>query len=263
MTTATLAPVRGSQFTRAVAGEAIKATTTRTLAISLVATAAIALMTVAAMSSMALAYAGADEAPLEDAWGAYGLVLTAIPVLLVWAAHLFFGEVGNGVLRSTFLAVPRRGLVFFAKVTVAVAVSVATIVVLVPACHAVYAGIIGQPSALTYVLTPAGVWATTRLAFVVACWSAIAVSVAALTRNLALSVGILLVVYLFLEAYLVDIPGLPWLAYVLPFASGKAVIPELADVSLPGTGWAALGQLATTAVIVTAAWWATTRRDAS
>ncbi|MDN5569852.1 MAG: hypothetical protein L0G22_01105 [Propionibacteriaceae bacterium] len=259
--TTTLTSSPGSTFTRALRGEAIKATSTHTLAISLIATAIVALLTVAAMSSMALAFASADEAPLADAWGAYGLVLTAIPILLVWAAHVFFGEVTNGVLRATFLAVPQRGTVFLAKGVLAAAVGVAAVVLLVPACHAVYAVIIGQPSALGYVITPAGLWAGARLAFVVACWSFIAVSIAALTRNLALSVGIILVVYLFLEAYLVDIPGAPWLAYVLPFASGKAVVPELSDVSLPGAGWAALGQLTTTAALVAAAWWATVRRD--
>lgn len=252
----------GGSFTRALHAEAIKATTTRTLALSLAAATAVALLTVAGMSSMAASYAAADGLPLQDAWGAYGLVLTAIPVLLVWAAQLFFGEVGNGVLRSTFLAVPRRGQVFWAKCALAVGIAVAAAVVLVPACHAVYAVIVGQPSALTYVVTPAGLWAIARLAFVVACWSVISVGVAALTRNLAVSVGLILVTYLFLEAYLVDIPGVPWLAYVLPFASGKALIPELSDVTLPGVGWAVAGQLAVTAVIASAGWLATVRRDA-
>ena len=75
---------------------------------------------------------------------------------------------------------------------------------------------------------------------VVLCWSVIAVAVAALVRNLPVTIGLLLAFYFFIEAYLVEIPGL---AYVLPFASGKAIIPEIGQVTLDNMAFAAGGYL--------------------
>lgn len=75
-----------------------------------------------------------------------------------------------------------------------------------------------------------------------------------------MTLGILLPLYLFLEAYLLEIDGL---GYFLPFASGKAFIPEIADVSLSSPALAGAGQVLVTIVIAAIAWMVALRRDAS
>lgn len=52
-------------------------------------------------------------------------------------------------------------------------------------------------------------------------------------------------------------------SYVLPFSSGKALIPEVSGVELPRMGLAALGQVAVTAAVAVPAWWITEHRDAA
>ncbi|MDO5051562.1 MAG: hypothetical protein Q4E05_01565 [Pseudoclavibacter sp.] len=248
------------QLGRALRGELVKVRSTRTLAVSLAATTVIALATVGSLAGMVRSRA--DESwPIQDAWGAYGLVLTAIPVLLAWAAHLFLGELGNGLLRSSCIAVPRRGTVFLAKGVLAATVCAASVTVLFPACHAVFAAVLDRPQALAYVVTPAGLSILARLAFVTACWGTISVGVAAVTRRSALSIGLIAGLYLFVESYLFSAPSASWLVYVLPFASGKAVVPELSDVVVDHPALAALGQLGTTIAVTVLAWWTTVRRD--
>jgi membrane protein len=254
-------PAPRVSFARVVRGESIKAFSTRALGASLLLTCLLALVTVAAIGNLESHHSSAIGPPPASA-GAYGLVMSAIPILLIWAAYVFFGDVPNGVLRSTYIAVPHRGTVFLAKSLFASIISGGAVFVLTPVCYTTYALATGQQEALTYVMTPAGMWLTARLVLIVMCWTLIAVSVAAIARTVTVTVGVIVSLYLFIEAYLVNLSSARWLAYVLPFSSGKAVIPELSEVALPNAGWAALGQFATTAVLTVLAWLTTTLRDA-
>ena len=247
---------RLTQFRRVARAENIKATTTRTLAVSLA-------VAVAVCAATAFAFAGIEMAaaagtPMPESYAGYALIFTTVPVLLVWAANLVLGELRNGVLRETHRAVPDRGAVLGAKMLLAVIVSVAAAAVLWIVCHAVNALVLGQPGILTYVVSLGGLGLLARLSLVVACWAVIAVAAASVLRNLPLTIGVLLACYLFVEAYLVDIAGL---GYVLPFASGKAFIPEIGGVVLASPALAGLGQVAVAAVIAAIAWVVAVRRD--
>lgn len=248
---------RLTQFRRSVRGETIKATTTRILPLSLLAAAIVAAVT--AFSFAGLEKALAADSPMPAAHAGYALIFTTIPVLLVWAAQLVLGELRHDVLRETYRAVPDRGVVLGAKMLVAAVVSVASAAVLWVLCHAVTALILGQPDILGYVVSLAGLGLLVRLSLVVACWAVIAVATASLLRSLPLTVGLLLAFYLFVEAYLLEVDGL---GYVLPFASGKALIPEVADVSLASPTLAGVGQVLVTVVIAAIAWVVAVRRDA-
>lgn len=254
-TAQTRAPLSG-----VVRSEFIKATTTRTMAISLLLTAVVSLVTVVGVASVERVVAASDVPDYQpiNTGGGLAFFMTAIPILLVWAAHIFFGELGNGVLRSTFIAVPQRGRVLVAKATIASIVSVCSAIVTLAMGQVVYGLVMNRPAALTYMLTAEGAVTTLRLVFVVTCWSVISVSIAALTRHLSLSVGIIVSMYLFLEAYLIELPGL---TYVLPFTSGKAVIPTISGLELPNPALAAVGQLFITITLAGLAYWSTIRRD--
>lgn len=242
-------------LTRAFHAESIKAFSTRSMALGIVAAGTVTLATVAALAGLI------PDGDLNPEWAAYGLLTTGMPILLVWAASVFFGEIGNGMLRATYLTVPRRGVVFLAKAAFAAVVSVVAVLLVLPLSSAVFATSMGAPSLVAHLLTPAGLSLLARAAFVVACWAVIAVSVAAITRHLAVSVGVIISMYLFIEAYLGSIPGAAWLPYVLPFSSGKSLLSESSGVTLASPGLAAVGQLAVTLVIAGVAWWVTARRD--
>ena len=263
MSATTFTPASRTPFSGVLRGELIKATTTRTMGVSLTLTVVVALATVAGLASverLAMVNNAEGYTPMNTG-GGFALGATAIPILLVWAAYVFFGELGNGVLRSTFLAVPGRGRVLTAKAILTAILGVVTAVVTMALGQVVYGLVLDRPQAMTYMLTGEGLSTMLRLTFVVACWCVVALSIAAITRHLAASVGIITSFYLFIEAYLVDFPGAPWLAYLLPFTSGKAVIPEVSSVELPNQLAAAIGQLAIAGILVGAAYWTTTRRD--
>lgn len=251
-------PTRLTQFRRTTRGETIKATTTRTLALSLLAATIVCAAT--ALSFAGIEKAVAADSPMPPAYAGYALVFTTMPVLLVWAASLVLGELRNGVLRETHRAVPDRGAVLGAKMLLAVVVTVISAALLWILCHAVNALILGQPGILAYVVSLGGLGLLARLALVVGCWAVIAVATASLLRSLPLTLGVLLALYLFVEAYLLEIPGL---GNVLPFASGKAFIPEIGGVTLASPALAGAGQVLITAVIAAIAWAVAARRDDS
>lgn len=246
-----------TRFRRAVRGEFVKITTTRTLVLALVIAVAVCALTAVMFAGIELAVAA--DTPMPAAYAGYALIFTTMPVLLVWAAQLVLGELGNGVLRETHRAVPDGGVVLGAKMAVAVAVCVPAAVALWALCHAVNAAVLGRLSLFTWIAGAAGLGLMVRLALVVACWAVISVAVASLLRSMPLTVGLLLAGYLFVEAYLLELPGL---GYVLPFASGKAFMPEIGGVELASPALAGLGQVAVTVLIAGLAWAVAARRDA-
>lgn len=254
------ATTRLTQFRRAVSGETIKATTTHTLALSLLAATAVCAVTAFSFAGLEKVAEAESVSPLPAASMGYALIFAAVPVLLIWAAHLVLGELRNGMLRETYRAVPNRGTVLRAKMLVAVTISVASAAALWIICHLVNTVVLGRPDILTYIVSLDGLGLLARLSLVIACWSIIAVAAASLLRSLPLTLGILLPLYLFLKAYLLEIDGL---GYFLPFASGKAFIPEIADVSLSSPALAGAGQVLVTIVIAAIAWMVALRRDAS
>lgn len=256
------APARSRQFSRALRGELIKVLTTRGLPTAFAAAAAVAAATTAALASLARAATEADGQPLNDAWGSTALTLTTIPLLLAWASTIILGELRTGVLRETFRVLPARGIVLASKVTVAVICTVAMTLALIPICHLIYAAVARRSSAIGYLVSAEGFVNAGKLSLIVACWTVITISLAAIVRSMPLTIGLLLVQYLFLEAYLVEIPRMEWLVYVLPFSSGKGFLGELSvDVQIE-SGWlGGIGQLAVSGALFCLALMVTKRRD--
>lgn len=262
LTNATI-PTRSRQFLRALRGELIKVLTTRGLLGTFIAAAAVAAATTAALAGLGRAAADADGMPLNDAWGSTALTMTTIPLLLAWGSTVILGELRTGLLKETFRVLPARGIVLASKAAVASLGCVVMTVALIPLCQVIFALVAHQSSAISYLLSVESLINQAKLSLVVFCWTVIAVSVAAIARNIPVTIGVILVQYLFLEAYLVDVPRAGWLVYVLPFSSGKGFLGDLSvDVQFDNAWLGGLGQVAVTAALFCIALLVIKRRDA-
>jgi ABC-2 type transport system permease protein len=175
-------------------------------------------------------------------------------IVMVMATLSVTGEHSVGTIRTTFLAVPRRGLALGAK-----AVVVAVVAAVVGAVGA-FGGWALSAALLPGVdLSLAGPteWrqvAGVGLVYVAA--SVIAVAVGALVRHTAGAVSLVLVWALMAEQLIAVVPGIgPAVAPWLPFQAGKHFLT--AGVAEPGAGvaegpWFALGYLAVVAAALLA-----------
>lgn len=168
-------------------------------------------------------------------------------VVMVLATLAVTGEYSVGTIRTTFLAVPRRGVALVAKATVVGAVAAA--VGLVAAFGAWGLSVALVPEA-DLALRGAVEWR--QVAGVPAIYllaSVIAVAVGILVRHTAGAVAIVLVWALMAEQLISLLPGIgpvvtPW----LPFQAGKFfLIADGTGTGLLGSPWAALGYLAAVA----------------
>jgi ABC-2 type transport system permease protein len=184
-------------------------------------------------------------------------------IVMVLATLAVTGEYSVGTIRTTFLAVPRRGVALVAKTVVVGAVAAA--VGLVASFGSWGLGIVLAPGA-DLALRGAVEWR--QVAGVAAVYlfaSVIAVAVGILVRHTAGAVAIVLVWALMAEQLITLLPGVgPVLAPWLPFQAGKFFLTtDGTGTGLLGSPWTGLGYLAAVAIALLAvAVAAAKRRDA-
>lgn len=188
--------------------ERIKLFTTRSPLWSVVGVAVLSLGLAALQAASAYEYetVGAEQALL-------GVAVFGVPVLMVLSSLTVTGEFRSGLIRSTFLAVPRRPLVLLAKAVVA----------------AVFAGVciaLISVAALLVAQVPLGDAATWRVIGAVTLYAVLAavlgVAVGALIRVAAGAVAILLLWPLVVEPIVGNMPNAgseigPWLPFTNMF----------------------------------------------
>ncbi|MEV7889336.1 ABC transporter permease [Streptomyces sp. NPDC002817] len=143
-------------------------------------------------------------------------------VLVVFAALLVSGEHSGGMLRTSLLAVPRRGLLYGAKLTVGalLTLGVSAVTVLVSFLASERAlGSIGVPLDSPGVAS-ALVGAVVQLTLI---WL-FSAGVAVVLRSPAMSLGVLIPFHFVLPTLMLNIPGLKVIAYHLPVQAGAQLM---------------------------------------
>lgn len=182
-------------------------------------------------------------------------------VLVVFAALLVCGEHSGGVIRTSLTAVPRRGLLYGAKLGVGALMTFGVAVVTVPVAFlasewalgslGVAPGSPGVPRAL--------VGAVVSLTLV---WM-FSAGVAVVLRSPSMSLGVLIPFHFILPTFMLNIPGLKTIAYYLPTQAGAQLmqVAGQGDSTLSaGAGLAVL--LAWTAAATAGGYVALRTRDA-
>ena len=269
MSTATICPVGvGTLFARVLHAELLKlasagfvrVTAGLTALVTLAAAAGVGLMV---RNSVARWDRGQDV--LQPQIVLLGLLTAGIVALLVSAAWLVLGEFSSRTAALTFTAMPDRVTVLLAKALLAGLVTAVLSWVLVPAAFVIsesaYRGAIVLPH---HLLADGGGQVMLTLPLVFGCFSAVAVAVAALVRNTAATVTLIVLWYGVAEDFLSGLPGVgPVVAAFLPVAHGFHAA-GIRDASSAITWAPAVSGgyvVALTLVLVAAACWATVRRD--
>ncbi|MEV1070278.1 ABC transporter permease [Streptomyces sp. NPDC050263] len=171
-------------------------------------------------------------------------------VLVVFAALLVSGEHSGGMLRTSLLAVPRRGLLYGAKLTVGAlltfGVSVVTVLIAFLASERAL-GSIGVPLDSPGV-PRALVGAVVDLTLI---WI-FSAGVAVMLRSPVTSLSVLIPLHFILPTFMLNVPGLKTIAYYLPTQAGAQLmqVARQGDSTLSaGTGLAVLLAWTTAAVI--------------
>ncbi|MFF4031474.1 ABC transporter permease [Streptomyces sviceus] len=171
-------------------------------------------------------------------------------VLVVFAALLVSGEHSGGMLRTSLLAVPRRGLLYGAKLTVGALLTLGVSVV------TVFVAFLASEQALGSIGVPldspgvprALVGAVVQLTLI---WT-FSAGVAVILRSPAMSLSVLIPFHFVLPTLMLNIPGLKTIAYYLPTQAGAQImeVAEQGDSTLSaGAGLAVLLAWTTAAVI--------------
>ena len=192
--------------------------------------------------------------PLEPQKAAMGVAVFGVPVLMILSALTVTNEYRNGLIRTTFMAVPNRTLVLVAKAIVAAAFSSFYAAVMV------VASIVGARSDLDWRLVGA-------IALYAALAAVLGVAVGALLRASAGAVALLLLWPLVAEPLLGNIPNIsteagPYLPFgnAFIFTGVQWLYP---DYAMP---WGPLGSIVYFAGVAAAAFVAAlvsvNRRDA-
>jgi len=227
--------------------ERIKLATTRSL---LWTAAAVAVLSIGLAALQASTAYGAGPLPPERA--ATGVAVFGVPVLMVLAAMTVTGEYRSGMIRTTFMATPKRTVVLAAKAVVAAAFSAGYAAVMTIA--AVVVGRLMAPpligSNLSFV--DAGTW---RLIGAITLYAALTavlgVGVAALLRHSAGAVAVLLLWPLLVEPILGNLPSIgSEVGPYLPFANAFEFIHVQWLYPVYDMPWGVVGSLLYFAVVV-------------
>jgi hypothetical protein len=227
--------------------ERIKLATTRSL---LWTAAAVAVLSIGLAALQASTAYGAAPLPPERA--ATGVAVFGVPVLMVLAAMTVTGEYRSGMIRTTFMATPKRTLVLAAKAIVAAAFSAGYAAVMTIAA-VVVARLMAPPligSNLSFV--DAGTW---RLIGAITLYAALTamlgVGVAALLRHSAGAVAVLLLWPLLVEPILGNLPSIgSEVGPYLPFANAFQFIDVQWLYPVYDVPWGVVGSLLYFAVVV-------------
>jgi hypothetical protein len=202
----------------AVSAERIKLFTTRSPAWSVAGATALSLALAAVQGRTAYALN-----PLDPGTAALGVAVFGVPVLMILASMTVTGEYRTGLIRTTFLANPRRTVVLIAKTVVASSFSAAAAAVM--AFSAIVVARVAADPVAGAALSPASA-ATWRVVGGLALYAAVAavlgVAAGALLRFAAGAVAVLLLWPLVAEPILANMPSVgtavgPWLPFVNMF----------------------------------------------
>jgi len=231
-----------------ITAERIKLTSTRSplwLALTVV---VISLGFAAIQAAAALPYStvGPDRAAL-------GVAMFGVPVLMILSALTVTGEYRTGMIRTTFMATPRRSRVLVAKAIVTMAFSGVLAAAMSLGSMVLVRAMVNERQGASLVLTESGPWRTVGAVTLYAVLAAIlAVGVGALVRHSAAVIAILLLMPFVVEPLLGATPGVgSQIGPLLPFANANAFteIPWLQTFSM---WWGPLGSAAYFAAVALA-----------
>ncbi|MDR3662308.1 MAG: ABC transporter permease [Mycobacterium sp.] len=175
----------------------------------------------AAIQALALPY---SFLPPERA--AMGVSMFGVPVLMILSALSVTAEYRTGMIRSTFLATPRRGTVLAAKAIVAGVFSSVVTAVMTIGAIALAGSLLSGASAADLDLTSGQVWrAVGTTSLFAALGAVLAVALGALVQHTAAVVAILVLLPFVVEPLLGTIPQIGGrVGSLLPFANAYAFI---------------------------------------
>jgi ABC-2 type transport system permease protein len=220
-----------------ITAERIKLTSTRSplwLALTVVGI-SLALAAVQAAAALPYSVVGPDRAVL-------GVAMFGVPVLMILSALTVTGEYRTGMIRTTFMATPRRSRVLIAKAIVTMVFSGVLAAVMSLGSLLLVRAMLDERQGAQLALTAWAPWRTVGAVTLYAVLAALlAVGLGAWVRHSAAVIAILLLLPFVLEPLLGAIPGVGAnLGPLLPFANANAFteIPWLQTFSM---WWGPLG----------------------
>jgi len=231
-----------------IAAERIKLTSTRSplwLALTVVGI-SLALAAVQAAAALPYSVVGPDRAVL-------GVAMFGVPVLMILSALTVTGEYRTGMIRTTFMATPRRSRVLIAKAIVTMVFSGVLAAVMSLGSLLLVRAMLDERQGAQLALTAWAPWRTVGAVTLYAVLAALlAVGLGACVRHSAAVIAILLLLPFVLEPLLGAIPGVGGrVGPLLPFANANAFteIPWLQSFSM---WWGPLGSAVYFAGVATA-----------
>ncbi|CAN7205970.1 ABC transporter permease [Mycolicibacterium frederiksbergense] len=231
-----------------ITAERIKLTSTRSplwLALTVVGI-SLALAAVQAAAALPYSVVGPDRAVL-------GVAMFGVPVLMILSALTVTGEYRTGMIRTTFMATPRRSRVLTAKAIVTMVFSGVLAAVMSLGSLLLVRAMLDERQGAQLALTAWAPWRTVGAVTLYAVLAALlAVGLGACVRHSAAVIAILLLLPFVLEPLLGAIPGVGGrVGPLLPFANANAFteIPWLQSFSM---WWGPLGSAVYFAGVATA-----------
>ncbi|GAA2536271.1 ABC transporter permease [Mycolicibacterium diernhoferi] len=245
----------------AIAAERIKLTSTRSplwLALTVVVL-SLGLAGIQAVAALPYSTVGPERAGL-------GVAMFGVPVLMILSALTVTGEYRTSMIRTTFMATPRRSRVLIAKAVVAMSLSGLLAAAMSLGSMVLVRAMLDDRQGAQLALDQSGPWRTVAAITLYAALAALlAVGLGALLRHSAAVIAVLLLLPFVVEPLLGATPGVgSRIGPLFPFANANAFteIPWLQSFSM---WWGPVGSAvyfaAVAATVFAAAVAVTARRD--
>lgn len=245
----------------AIAAERIKLTSTRSplwLALTVVVL-SLGLAGIQAVAALPYSAVGPERAGL-------GVAMFGVPVLMILSALTVTGEYRTSMIRTTFMATPRRSRVLIAKAVVAMSLSGLLAAAMSLGSMVLVRAMLDDRQGAQLALDQSGPWRTVAAITLYAALAALlAVGLGALLRHSAAVIAVLLLLPFVVEPLLGATPGVgSRIGPLFPFANANAFteIPWLQSFSM---WWGPVGSAvyfaAVAATVFAAAVAVTARRD--
>ncbi len=214
-----------------IAAERIKLTSTRSplwLALTVVLL-SLGLAAIQAVAALPYSTVGPERASL-------GVAMLGVPVLMILSALTVTGEYRTSMIRTTFMATPRRSRVLLAKAVVAMSLSGLLAAVMALGSMVLVRAMLDDRQGVLLALDRGGPWRTIGAITLYAVLAALfAVALAALLRHSAAVIAVLLLLPFVVEPLLGVMPGVgSRVGPLFPFANANAFteIPWLQSFSM-------------------------------